>query len=73
MPSLHAWKSIEKAAEKGGYAGAECALPLWGLSKRELVEIVMRFGERVADDFSPEGAAKAALEEHEILKQQDII
>lgn len=73
MPSIHVWKSIEKAADNGGYAGSESALPLWDMSKRELVEIAIRLGALVADDDSPEAGAKTALGEYSALKSNGIV
>lgn len=73
MPSLHVWKAINKAADKGAYAGHPDALPLWELSKRELIEIALRLGERADGTYTVYAAVKAALGEYEILKDQNII
>lgn len=42
--SIHTRKSRETATRKGGLSGEDAALPLWDLSKRELVEMVLRLG-----------------------------
>ncbi len=56
MPSIHTDRSIEKAREKGGFAGDHASLPLWELSKRELVEIAIRLGAANAGECDNAGA-----------------
>lgn len=74
MPSLHAWKSIEKARAAGGFAGEHAALPLWDMSKRELVEIAIRLGAQVAGECDTAGAGIiVAMQEHEALRLNGII
>lgn len=69
MASIHVWKSIEVAASKGGFAGDPVTLPLWELSKRELVEIALRLtmAENAAD------AMQQVQDEHGSLKANGII
>lgn len=71
--SIHTDRAREIARENGGYAGLDCAAHLWKMSKRELIEIALRFGERIADDFSPEGAVAAVNSEYKTLNEQKII
>lgn len=73
MASIHIWNSMAKAADKGGYAGNPETLPLWELSKRELVEIALRLGEISGDDFSLEGALARVEEERVALVANGII
>ena len=75
MPSIHQWKAIEKANLMGAYAGNPEAVPLWDMSKRELVEIAIRLGEMTADCDSPsvEDAIHRVKEEHRTLKGCGII
>lgn len=76
MPSLHIWKSIEKAASKGAYAGSEKTVPIWEMSKRELVEIALRLGELCADADGPytiDNAIARVLDERRILTEQGIL
>ena len=74
MPSIHAWKSIEKANDAGGFAGDHGALPLWDMSKRELIEIAIRLGAQVAGECDTASAGIAvALQEHESLRLNRII
>jgi DNA invertase Pin-like site-specific DNA recombinase len=73
MASIHVWKAMEKAAQKGGYAGRKDSGPLWDLSKRELVEIAARLGEMCSEAGGAEGGIARALEEHRILKENKIV
>ena len=74
MPSIHGWKSIEKAREAGGFAGKHGALPLWDLSKRELVEIAIRLGAQVAGECdTAEAGIVVAMQEHEALRLNGIV
>lgn len=73
MISIHSWKAIEKAQSMGAYAGDPLAGPLWEMSKRELVEIALRFAERLADECTVESAVEAVKEERETLRAQKII
>jgi hypothetical protein len=74
MPSIHAWKSIEKARDAGGFAGEEGALPLWDMSKRELIEIALRLGAMAAGESdSAEHGIQVALNEYEALRLNGII
>ncbi len=74
MPSVNAWKSIEKAREKGAFAGAEAALPLWNYSKRELVELALRLGARSAGEADDAEAGVQAVEaEREALVRAGVI
>lgn len=74
MPSIHAWKAIDKASASGGFAGDRDALPLWDMSKRELIEIAIRIGAQVAGecDTATSGIV-VALQEHEALRRNGII
>lgn len=72
--SIHTWKSIEKAREKGAFAGEDLAVPLWNLSKRELIEIALRLGGLTAgnpDDLA--AAVDAVNNEHATLRRAGII
>ena len=40
--SMHTDRARALAAQRGGFAGRDCAEPLWAMRKRELVEIAMR-------------------------------
>mgnify|MGYP001167108735 CR=1 FL=1 len=74
MPSANAWKSIEKAREKGAFAGVESALPLWNYSKRELVELALRLGSQAAGEADDAEAGVRAVEaERESLARAGII
>lgn len=53
--SLHTDRSIAKARQHGAFAGQAAAQPLWGLSKRELLEVAIRLGAQAAHD--PDNAA----------------
>lgn len=44
MHSLHSVKSQRKAGRLGAFAGALDTTHLWSLSKRELLEVALRFG-----------------------------
>jgi hypothetical protein len=74
MPSIHAWKAIEVARRQGGFAGQDCARPFWEMSKRELIEILLRLGSLnvgLCDDA--DAGAALAMEEHRALKTAGII
>lgn len=72
--SIHTEKARALAQQKGAFAGTDAALPLWKMSKRELVEIAMRLGVLAGDgDESPEGGARRAIEEAKILVSNGII
>ena len=73
MASLHVYKSIDKARANGGYAGLKASLPLWEMSKRELVEIAARLGEICADEGGAENGIARALEEAAALRANRII
>ncbi len=73
MASLHVWRAIEKARNKGGYAGNEAAMPLWNMSKRELVEIACRLGEICAPRGGEENGIARAIQERETLFGQGIL
>lgn len=74
MPSIHIHKSIEVAKAKGGFAGEDAAMPLWNMTKRELVEIAVRLGAANSGKCdSPEAGAKAAIKESEALARAGII
>lgn len=73
MVSIHIWKSINKAARKGGYAGRSETIDLWGLTRRELIEIALRLGELCSDEGGFDGALERVREEYRILSEQNII
>ncbi len=73
MASTHIWRSIEKAASLGGYAGRDTARPIWEMSKRELVEIAIRMSELALGDGDTEAAIARVIEERKILKANRII
>jgi hypothetical protein len=63
--SFHTARAKKLAASKGGLAGMKENAWLWELSKRELVEVALRFQERLG-----EGAIKGELD---ALKANGII
>lgn len=69
MASIHVWKAMQKAADKGGFAGDDTTLPIWELPKRELVEIALRLtmAENVSD------AVQRVWDERHALKANGII
>lgn len=69
MASIHTWKAREKAAKMGAFAGDEAALPLWELSKRELIEIALR----LTMSEVPSEAVKQVQDEHQCLKANGLI
>ena len=74
MPSIHGWKAIEKARALGGFAGVEAALPLWELSKRELIEIALRLGAlNEGECDNPQAGVNAAMNEFDALQRANII
>ena len=73
MASLHVYRSMERARSKGGYAGLSAALPLWGMSKRELVEIAIRMAELSLGDGDTEAAIHSVIEERGILRANGIL
>lgn len=74
MPSIHTHKSMKKAREMGAFAGDAAALPLWEMSKRELVEVVIRLGGLAAGKAdSPKAGIDAAIQEANALRLAGII
>lgn len=74
MPSIHAHRSREVARQLGGFAGADCALPFWEMSKRELIEIALRLGALNSGYCdNAEAGSEIALEEHRALRASGII
>ncbi len=69
MSSIHIWKSIEVAANRGGFAGDPSTLPLWELPKRELVEIALRLtmAENVSDAMQQVQDERSALKANGII------
>lgn len=72
MSSLHVWKARKKAVELGGFAGDERAAELWDLSKRELVELVLRLTDAGMIGDVGEAVTQAKLE-LETLRMQGIV
>jgi len=74
MTSLHIDKSIAKARRMGGFAGQSRAMPLWDMSKRELVELTLRLGALAARaPDSCAAGAEMAENEHRALKANGIL
>ena len=46
-------RSRAKARRMGAYAGMPENADLWDLSKREILEVALRFGERLGDGAEP--------------------
>lgn len=70
--SIHVEKSKQLARSKGAAAGDEGNAPLWDLSKRELVEMVLHLaalctGESIDSAIDSAGAYTRAMEEHRAL------
>ena len=62
------------ARNLGGFAGHDCAHPLWVMSKCELVEVAMRLGAMNAGDpDDPESGLRAALHEYHCLSVSGIL
>ena len=70
--SIHKNRAILKAKEMGGYAGDPECRDLWDLSKRELVEVALRLGERMNAD-SIQAAAEEVRGEIELLRMNGVI
>lgn len=74
MPSIHQFKSIKKAAERGAFAANEAAWPLWELSKREILEVAIRLGAQLDGECDTAETGVAAVErELEALRHSNII
>lgn len=74
MTSIHVDRAIKKARAKGGFAGDDAALPLWEMSKRELIEAAMRLGGMTTEDpADPAECASAVIQEIETLKGNGIL
>jgi len=72
--SMHTDRARALAAQRGGFAGRDCALPLWAMSRRQLVEIAMRLGAMNAGDpDNPEAGLRAAMHEHHCLLLSGIL
>lgn len=67
--SIHTGRAIAKARSMGGFAGEDCAAPLWDLPKRELIEIALRL--TMAEDA--EMAFIQVISEHACLRANRII
>jgi hypothetical protein len=67
--SVHVWKAINVARDKGAFAGQACSAPLWELSKRELIELALRLTMRE----TPEEAVAAVEVELACLRAQEIV
>lgn len=74
MASIHVWKAIKAARAKGGSAGLEQNLPLWEMSKRELVEALLHLSALAVqcEPTAPEATARA-IAEIEALHQNGIL
>ena len=72
--SIHVTWAIEVSRVKGGWAGRLSVSDLWGLSKRELVEVALRLG-ALSSGFcdSVSSGRKAVLDELDALRGNDII
>lgn len=84
MASLHTWKSIQKASEKGAVAGnptfVASNVDLWDLSKRELIEAALHLAALATDSYDEailmnggRGAADRLREEIAALRQNGLI
>lgn len=69
MPSIHSWKSINKAQLAGGFAGEDAARALWDLPKRELIEVALRL---TMAENAPD-AVRQFEDERQCLKANKII
>ena len=72
--SIHVEKAIALAREKAGWAGRPSCRKLWGLSKRELVEVALRLGalnSGYCDSVS--AGRKAVLDELDALRENKVI
>ena len=69
--SIHTNRAIDLAASKGAFSSTPAALPLWNLSKRELVEIVLHLAALCTDNYDDSlengAAADRAMEERDAL------
>ena len=74
MPSIHAKNSRNVAIAKGAFAGATCAIDLWDLSKRELIEVALRLGALLEGECdNPEVGCKAVIEELQALRESGVV
>ena len=72
--SIHTDKARAIAAKRGAWAGLDASLPLWRMSKRELVEIAARLGAMaIGDGSSSDAGIRIALNEAETLRSNGII
>lgn len=69
--SIHTWKSMAVAQQRGGLAG-DVDSGLWDLSKRELLEIALRLTER-GKLGDATGAQQDLLAERSILQQNGVL
>ena len=76
--SIHAGKSMDKASGLGAAGGDDCTIPLWNMSKRELIECLLHIAAQASDEgyddaINSDGAVKRVLEEYAILQNHNLV
>ena len=72
--SIHVSNSIAVARSKGGWAWMPSVVDMWGLPKRELVEVALRLGAvNAGHGDSVSAGRRAVLEELDALRENGIV